>query len=996
MKKTLPFFIENSIFFTNIVYFSKSERREDMKETEKKPVEKFLKDYKKPDYLFDTVDLEFDLDPETTRVKSTIKVNGDYDGEGKPLRLDGDELELVSIAIDGRRLKKDEYSVDDEGLTIKNPPKDFTLTIENDIHPEKNTTLEGLYTSGGNFCTQCEPEGFRRITYYQDHPDVMAKFSTLIRCDKEKFPKMLSNGNPVAEGELEDGRSFVKWEDPFPKPSYLYALVAGDLAEVRDKFVTMSGKEVDLGIFVEKGKENQTAFAMESIKNSMKWDEEKWGREYDLGIFNVVAVSDFNQGAMENKGLNIFNDKYVLADAKTATDADYEGVEGVIGHEYFHNWSGDRVTVQNWFNLTLKEGLTVFRDQDFSADMRDRNVKRIKDVQGLRGAQFVEDAGPLAHPIKPKSYVEMNNFYTSTVYEKGSEIIGMVKKFMGEKTFRKATDYYFDKNDGKAVSTKEWLSAMEKVSGLDLKQFENWYDQAGTPKVEAIGKYDEKTKTYELTLKQSTRATPETKVKKPFMMPMEVGLLDSKGNDIPLTLEGEKGEATSSKVLTFNKEVQTFKFENVTEAPVLSINRDFSAPVNMEVNYSKKERAHLMAHDSDGFNRWDAGQQFAVSVMKSMIKDIQAGKEPKVDETYLKAFGEIIKDGDIKKAFKAEMLNVPSDKYMAQQMDVVDVEAIAKARKALTSKIAETYKNDFLELLSENQTDKAFEPTAEQSGQRALKNTAIAYLAKVEDKEVQKLVNKEYDEAKNMTDTMASLSAISSNNLEGKQEALDKFYGEYKNEALVVNKWLSLQARDGSVEDVKKLMEHEGFDIKNPNKVRALIAGFSSNNQTEFHKKDGSGYEFLAEQVKVLDDINPMVAAKMLTPLGQWRNFDKDRQEMMKGALKDILRKPGLKKNAFELASKSLGEEGMKELEAEKKKEEAKKAKVESISAVKSAVKAINGFSKNGTVKAFVSGVNGKSTLAHEGIKKGLSGKLEMANMNLNVADFMKKNGNNR
>lgn len=918
-------------------------------QAENAPQVKYMKDYKRPDYKIESVNLDFDLDEENTQVQSVMKVKSDYDtttGEVRPLHLDGDELTLTGIAIDGRPLKPEEYVVDDKGLTILNPPKEFELSIGTEIHPKANTKLEGLYVSNGMFCTQCEPEGFRRITYYPDHPDVMSVFTTTIRGDKDKMPVMLSNGNPIKEETMADGRTAVTWNDPFPKPSYLFALVGGDLAYIQDKYVTMSGREVQLAVYAEHGQEKQLDYAMESIKQSMAWDERKFGREYDLDRFNLVAVSDFNQGAMENKGLNIFNSSYVLADPRTATDSDYEGIESVVGHEYFHNWSGDRVTVANWFNLSLKEGLTVYRDQEFSRDQRSRVVNRIDDVASLRAGQFSEDAGPLAHSVRPESYVEINNFYTSTIYNKGAEVIRMYEKLLGYDKFHEGCDLYFERNDGKAVTIDDYAKSMEDVSGMDLTQFKRWYSQAGTPSVYAEGEYDEKTKTYTLKLKQNTKATPGQPEKLPFVIPMEMGLLDKNGNDMPLQLAGEKDAQGTSRVMVMDKDEMTFTFVNVPEKPVLSANRDFTAPINFHMEYSDAERAHLMAHDSDLFNRWDAAQQYGVQQMLTMVKDIQAGKEPKVDMAYLDALGASLKDTSLDKAFVAKVLTLPSESYVADKMDVVDVDAIHQARTMIGKEFAKRFEKDLVQTYDANNVKREYEPTAEQGGERALKNVAMSYLAKLETPEAESRVVDQYYGCDNMTDRMAAFSIVCDGKTGKTDEIVSDFYNQFKDQDLVVNKWLSTQARAGGLEAVKGLVEHPAFVITNPNKVRAVMRGFTSD-ATSFHAKDGSGYKFVADMVKKLDGLNPLVAADTVKPLTRWQRFDPERQELMKGALKQVLEKEGLSKNVYEIVSKSLGDkETKKEKILENKAKMQRRAKTDAFMK-KEPVKAYKSGSKN-------------------------------------------------
>ncbi len=934
--------------------------------SENTPAVKHLKDYKKPDYKIESVHLDFDLGEETTHVASTLKVKSDYDastGEVRPLRLDGDELTLTGIAINGRPLDPKEYTVDDQGLTILNPPKEFELSVGTDIHPKANTKLEGLYVSNGMFCTQCEPEGFRRITYYPDHPDVMSVFTTTIRADKDKMPCLLSNGNMIREEKMDDGRTAVTWHDPFPKPSYLFALVGGDLDYINDKFTTMSGREVTLGVYANKGQKDKLDYTMDSIKRSMAWDEKAFGREYDLDLFNLVAVSDFNQGAMENKGLNIFNSSYVIADAHTATDEDYAGIEGVVGHEYFHNWSGDRVTVRDWFNLSLKEGLTVYRDQEFSRDMRSRSVNRIEDVATLRAGQFAEDAGPTAHAVRPESYVEINNFYTSTIYNKGAEIVRMYEKMLGKEKFREANDLHFARNDGKAVTIDDYAKAMEDVSGRDLTQFKRWYSQAGTPSVFAEGVYDEEKKTYTLKLRQETKPTPGQPEKLPFVIPMEMGLVDKNGNDMPLRLEGEDKAKGTSRVIELDKGEATFTFVDVKEKPVLSANRDFTAPINFHMDYTDAERAHLMAHDSDLFNRWDAAQQYGVKKMLEMVKDIQAGKEPKVDEGYLNALGSYLKDPSLDKAFVAKALELPSEKYIADQMDVVDVDAVAKARSMVSKAFVNRFEKDLVRTYDELDVERPFKPVAKDAGERALKNKALAYLASMEKPEYTARVTAQYEKANNMTDRLAAMT-IAAGMKEGKAVVAD-FYDRFKDEELVVNKWLGVVASEG-LEGAKKAVEHEAFAITNPNKVRSVMRRFAGN-QKAFHAKDGSGYEFVSDMALKLDSLNPLVAADVVKPLTSWRRFDPERQELMKGALEKVMAKPGLSKNVYEVVSKSLDST------------DEKRAKILENKAKSQGRAKFDAFMRKGGVKVMTSGAKKGNEPAHVAVAKNVQSPAKQA-----------------
>ena len=934
------------------------------KNAENAPKVKHLKDYKKPDYKIESVHLDFDLDEENTQVASTLKIKSDYDassGEVRPLVLDGDELTLTSLAIDGRPLKPEEYIVDDKGLTILNPPAEFELSIGTEIHPKANTKLEGLYVSNGMFCTQCEPEGFRRITYYPDHPDVTSVFTTTLRADKEKLPCLLSNGNLIKEEKMADGRTAVTWNDPFPKPSYLFALVGGDLDYINDKFVTMSGREVTLGVYANKGQKDKLDYTMDSIKRSMAWDEKVFGREYDLDLFNLVAVSDFNQGAMENKGLNIFNSAYVIADAHTATDGDYAGIEGVVGHEYFHNWSGNRVTVRDWFNLSLKEGLTVYRDQEFSRDMRSRSVNRIEDVSTLRAGQFAEDAGPTAHAVRPESYVEINNFYTSTIYNKGAEIVRMYEKMLGKEKFRQANDLHFSRNDGKSVTIDDYAKCMEDVSGKDLTQFKRWYSQAGTPSVFAKGEYDEKNQTYTLKLRQATKPTPGQETKLPFVIPMEMGLLGKDGKDMPLQLAGEKDPQGTSRVMILDKDEAVFTFVNVPEKPVLSANRDFTSPINFNMDYTDAERAHLMAHDSDLFNRWDAAQQYGVKKILGMVADIQAGKEPKVDEAYVDALGSYLKDPSLDKAFVAKALELPSQKYVADQMDVVDVDAVAKAHGMVEKAFVQKYEKELVQVYDSLNIDRPFEPVAKDAGERALKNVALGYLASLEKPEIDAKVEAQYANANNMTDRFEAMKIAAKSKDPAGQAVVADFYDRFKDEELVVNKWLGVQASAG-LESAKAVIEHPAFAMTNPNKVRAVMRNFSKNEKA-FHAKDGSGYEFVAEMAVKLDGVNPLVASDTVKPLTTWKRFDPERQEMMKAALEKVLAKPGLSKNVYEVVSKSLAEPDKKSKILENKEKTQKRLKTDA-------------FLKGEPLKVFVSGAKKTNEPVHQSILKGLDAKV--------------------
>lgn len=870
---------------------------------------KYLKDFRKYDYKIDSVNLVFDLDEKDTIVTSTMRIEKDYADEDKrPLILDADELELLSIKIDGKDLFSDEYNVDDKSLMVLNPPAEFEIEIRTRIHPKANTKLEGLYVSSGVFCTQNEPEGFRRITYFPDHPDVMTIFTTTLIADKSKYPHLLSNGNPIKEEKLSDGRTAMTWHDPFPKPSYLFCIVAGDLAVVKDSFTTKSGRKVDLGIYVEHGEEDKADFGMASLKNAMKWDEDVYGLEYDLDLFNIVAVSDFNMGAMENKGLNVFNSDCILVAPKVGTDADYERVEGIVAHEYFHNWSGDRVTARDWFNLSLKEGLTVYRDQEFSRDMRSRTLCRIGDVFALRTFQFPEDAGPLAHPVRPESYVEINNYYTSTVYNKGAEVIRMYEKLFGKELFLKGNELYFKRHDGQAVTIDDYAKCMEDISGKDLTQFKRWYSQAGTPSVYAVGEYDAAKKTYQLTLRQETKPTPGQPTKLPFVIPLEVGLIGKDGADMLLQLEGEEKPQGTSRVIVLDKEEAVFTFVNIPEKPVLSGNRDFTAPIHFVMDYADAERVHQARYDSDLFNRWDASQQYGVTQILRIVKAVQESKEPVIPEDYFNVWGEYLKDRTLDKAFVARAITLPQENYLADKMDVVDVDAIHAARNLVKKAFAKRFEKELKEVYAENKSDKPYDADAEQSGQRSLKNMALSFLADLETEECDNLAEEQYFNAENMTDKLAAMNVASNSKNPRRDEIMEDFYQVYKDEKLAINKWLFSMAcadREGALEITHGLLEHPAFVLTNPNNVRSLIGGFAYN-QTHFHKKDGSGYDFAVEMAYKLDDINPMMATHAVKPLTRWKRFDAKRQELMKAALAKILAKKDLSKNVRELVEKSL------------------------------------------------------------------------------------------
>ena len=882
-----------------------------MKTTEQ-PQMKYLKDYKKPDFKIDSVNLVFELDEDDTQVVSTLEITSDYDRSAgtRPLILDGNHLTFKYIKMDGRELSVDQYEVTDKSLTVFDPPEKFTLEIGTEIHPKANTRLEGLYYSNGALCSQNEPEGFRCITYYLDHPDVMSSFTTTLIADKKKYPVLLSNGNPIEKKDLPDGRHQVTWRDPFKKPCYLFAIVGGNLASLHDTFTTKSGREVKLGIYVEHGYESQAAFALESLKKAMKWDEDVYGLEYDLDLFNIVAVSYFNMGAMENKGLNIFNTSCALVNKDVGTDIDFAHIESVIAHEYFHNWSGDRVTARDWFNLSLKEGFTVYRDQEFSRDMHSRSLNRILDVFDLRTRQFPEDAGPLAHPVRPESYLEINNYYTATVYDKGAEVIRMYEKLFGKENFLKGCALYFTRHDGQAVTIDDFAKCQEDANHADLTQFKRWYSQAGTPVVTATADYDATARKYTLTLKQETKPTPNQPEKLPFVIPLGVGLIGSDGRDMPLQLESENEAQGTSRTLVLDKPEQTFVFVNVVEKPVLSANRDFTAPIHFVMDYTDAERIHQARYDSDLFNRWDASQQYAVKVMLKMIKAVQNGeKEPAVDEDFIRLWGGYLTDKERNPAYIARLITLPQENYMADKMDEVDVDAIHVVRAHLKKVLATRYKQELLAAYHENDFgDQPYKFTTEDAARRSLKNMALSFLGNLEIEEIDQMVEHQYFSANNMSDRLAAMNICSNSKDPKRDEILEDFYQRYKHDDGVVNKWLFSCAcadRPDAVDVVRNLMKHPAFEIKNPNKLRSVMGGFAYN-QPEFHKADGSGYALAAEMAIKVDDFNPQMACHMVRPMMRWKRFDEKRREMMKAALEKVLAKPGLSRNVYELISKSL------------------------------------------------------------------------------------------
>jgi len=875
----------------------------------------YLKDYTVPEYLIHSVALDFTLDDENTLVSSrlTLSRNPASQSHNMSLILSGENLKLIRVNLDGNDLAKDQYLQTQDALIVNNVPQQqrFVLTIENTINPKANTALEGLYLSNGMLCTQCEAEGFRKITYFLDRPDVMTLFTTTLIGDKDRYPVLLSNGNKVAQGDLPDNRHWVTWEDPFNKPCYLFALVAGQLECITDRFTTQSGRDIDLQIFVEKHDIDKCDHAMESLKNAMHWDEQVYGREYDLDLYMIVAVGHFNMGAMENKGLNIFNTKFVLARPDTATDSDYEHIEGVIGHEYFHNWTGNRITCRDWFQLSLKEGFTVFRDQEFTGDRTSKAVKRIEDVNMLRTRQFAEDAGPLAHPIRPDAYIEINNFYTLTVYEKGAEVVRMIHTLVGPEGFRKGSDLYFERHDGQAVTCDDFVSAMEAANGIDLSQFRRWYSQAGTPALTVQQHYDPSAQTLTLTLSQNCPPTPGQAVKEPLHIPVTVGLLNKDGSIAPCKLQSND-EACDEVILQLTQPEQTFIFEGLSAQPVVSILRGFSAPVKLTMERSLDELAFLLSYDSDTFNRWEAGQQLAGQIITGLIADVQNGRELHVNPIMVTAFKQVLEQPWDDLSYCSLLLNLPSETYLAEQMQIVDVEAIHAAREFVTLTLAEQLQPQFQALYRNNHRDESGKFDAGAIGRRRIKNTCLSYLSKLESKDIYQLSQQQFNSAKNMTDQISALSVIVNSPHPAKQQCLDSFYRQWQAEALVIDKWFMLQASSSMPDTfatVQALMQHPAFDLKNPNRVRSLIGAFSQSNPLHFHAANGQGYQFLADRIIALNTLNPQVASRMTGALTAWRRYDEGRQALMKAQLERIMTTESISKDVYEVASKSLAQQ---------------------------------------------------------------------------------------
>ncbi|KAK4488300.1 hypothetical protein RD792_004056 [Penstemon davidsonii] len=902
------------------------------------------------------IDLKFTLGEEKTFVSSKIVVSPRLQGSSSPLVLDGADLKLISLHVNGKELKNEDFHVDSRHLTLTSPPSEkFTLEIVTEIYPQANTSLEGLYKTSGNFCTQCEAEGFRKITFYQDRPDIMAKYTCRIEADKSLYPVLLSNGNLIDQGDLEGGKHYVIWEDPHVKPCYLFALVAGQLESRDDTFVTRSGRKVALRIWTPAQDLPKTAHAMYSLKAAMKWDEDVFGLEYDLDLFNIVAVPDFNMGAMENKSLNIFNSKLVLASPETATDADYAAILGVIGHEYFHNWTGNRVTCRDWFQLSLKEGLTVFRDQEFSSDMGSRTVKRISDVSKLRTYQFPQDAGPMAHPVRPHSYIKVKahalfsndgmsvalhhtvlfvlpvflhiltidqhfflvSFPYEQVYEKGAEVVRMYKTLLGSSGFRKGMDLYFKRHDGQAVTCEDFFAAMRDANGADFSNFLIWYSQAGTPRLKVTSTYNAEAKTYSLKFSQEVPATPGQPVKEPMFIPVALGLLGSNGNDIPInsvyhdgkleiiTSNGQPGHTT---ILRVTKKEEEFVFNDIPERPVPSMLRGYSAPVRMDSDLTDADLYFLLANDCDEFNRWEAGQILARKLMLSLVSDFQQNKPLVLNQKFLHGVKSILGDSSLDKEFIAKAITLPGEGEIMDMMEVADPDAVHSVRSFIRKQLASELKQEFIDTVKSNRSSEAYEFDHPNLARRALKNIALAYLGTLEDEAITELALHEYKTATNLTEQFAALVALDQKPGQTRDEVLADFYDKWQHDFLVVNKWFALQAMSdvpGNVENVRELLNHPAFDMRNPNKVYSLIGGFCGS-PVNFHSKDGSGYKFLGEMVVQLDKINPQVASRMVSAFSRWKRYDETRQSLAKAQLEMILAANGLSENVFEIASKSL------------------------------------------------------------------------------------------
>ena len=868
-----------------------------------------LSDYRPPEFLIDTVDLDIVLDPTATRVTAQLSLKPN-DPSATALTLVGDGLTLISVSLDGVVLASDRYQATPDQLIVKDVPKGpFTVEIRTETDPTANTKLMGLYRTGSAYCTQCEAEGFRRITYFLDRPDVLAVYTTRIEAAVAEAPHLLGNGNLIDSGAVAGSdRHFAVWHDPFPKPSYLFAMVAGDLGLVSDSFTTMSGRTVDLRIYCEHGKEARCDYAMGALKRSMRWDETAFGREYDLDIFMIVAVSDFNMGAMENKGLNVFNDKYVLADPETATDVDFANVEGVIAHEYFHNWTGNRITCRDWFQLCLKEGLTVYRDQEFSADMRSRPVKRIADVRTLQARQFPEDAGPLAHPVRPETYYEINNFYTPTVYEKGAEIVRMLNTLLGETGFRAGMDLYFERHDGQAVTIEDFLAAFSDATGNPLEQFRLWYSQSGTPEIIARGVYDAQARTYTLTIDQSCPPTPGQPTKKAMHIPVRFGLVGPNGDD--LSIGSVTGATVENDVIHVTEPSHTIVFNGVSARPVASLLRGFSAPVRLSTDLSSEDLLFLIRADSDPFNRWRSAQTFAMRDLVARTAAIGHGTALDVDTDFIEGLGEVADDDNLEPAFRAQILQLPGEADIAREIGHdVDPDAIAAARKHLRKAVADRIGGRLASLVARLTSQGPFSIDAEAAGRRALANTALGLMVANDDREAIALVTRRFDEADNMTDRLGALSILTSSVLDERIAALEAFHTRYRDDALVLDKWLMLEATvpaPETLDRVKALLADPAFSMSNPNRVRSLVGAFAGANQTQFNRADGAGFVFLADFVADLDRRNPQTAARLLVSFRSWRALEPVRRGHAEKALRSLAAITDLSSDVRDIVARML------------------------------------------------------------------------------------------
>ncbi len=880
--------------------------------THSAPKTTYRKDYTPTDYLIEQVDLAFHLNDDQTTVHSRLEIkrNPQQSGQARPLVLDGRELSLGCLRLDGEPLAPNHYHVDDKRLTIPVVPPRFTLDVTTHIRPHENTSLEGLYRSGNTFCTQCEAQGFRKITYFLDRPDVLARFTTTISADRKRYPVLLSNGNLIDTGIADGDRHWAKWQDPFPKPCYLFALVAGKLVATEDEFTTFGGRTVKLKIYVEPHNSDKCDHAMRSLKKAMRWDEETFNLEYDLDTYIIVAVDDFNMGAMENKGLNIFNSKYVLANPEIATDADYEGIENVIGHEYFHNWTGNRVTCRDWFQLSLKEGLTVFRDQLFSAAASAGPAKRIRDIRLLREHQFAEDAGPMAHPVRPESYIEISNFYTATVYNKGAEVIRMLSTLLGVEGFRRGLSLYLRRHDGQAATTDDFVQAMEDATGADLGQFRLWYSQAGTPVLTAKHRFDAAQGRYTVSLAQQCPPTPGQPHKAPMHIPLAVALLDRHGQEVPLRLAGESAVATATtRILSVTQERQSFSFVGVTEQPVPSLLRGFSAPVKLAIELTDTQVAFLFANDTDAFNRWDAGQELATRVMRRRIATPTEEWPVPAALAFIAAAERILNHEALDKALAAEALALPTERQIGNHMDVIDVTAIHDARHLLQLTLAQTLNTELQAAYHANRATGPYRYQPALAAQRRLKNLCLDYLMLLNEPGVRALSMAQFDSADNMSDVLGALVPLAHTECPERCEALERFEQRWGDEPLAMDKWFAIQASSPlphTLSEVKRLLEHPRFDFENPNKVRALLGNFCHHNQLRFHQLNGDGYQLLADCVRELDPLNPQVAARLLGAFAQWRRFDIPRQTLMQHQLETVLGLPKLSRDSYEIASKTL------------------------------------------------------------------------------------------